>query len=129
MPFLDPNGPWLTVLIFAVLFLVIFRRPLALAGKAPGPVGPGAGLSGPVVLQRPGRRSLGVNAFNALTLGCWGAGVGAAAVAEEFLRGAPGVCLRSGGQSTGVSSCLLGGEAPLEMGCTPNRAGEAGTLG
>ena len=33
MPFLDPNGPWLTVLIFAVLFLVIFRRPLAWLGK------------------------------------------------------------------------------------------------
>ncbi len=32
MPFLDPNGPWLTVLIFAVLFLVIFR-PLAWLGK------------------------------------------------------------------------------------------------
>lgn len=36
------DGPWLTAVIFAVLFLVIFRRPL------------------------------GVNAFNAITLGLLG---------------------------------------------------------
>ena len=29
MELFDPNGPWLTVVIFTVLFLVIFRRPLA----------------------------------------------------------------------------------------------------
>ena len=73
MPFLDPNGPWLTVLIFAVLFLVIFRRPLAWLGKLL--VRSALGLGFLALWSYSGLAaglSLGVNAFNALTLGVLG---------------------------------------------------------
>ena len=73
MHLFQPDGPWLTVLIFTLLFLVIFRRPLGwlmklLARSALGlgflalwsQTGLAAGLA------------LGVNAFNALTLGLLG---------------------------------------------------------
>ena len=69
MPFLDPNGPWLTVLIFAVLFLVIFRRPLAWLGKLL--VRSALGLGFLALWSYSGLAaglSLGVNAFNALSL-------------------------------------------------------------
>ena len=55
------GGPWLTILFFSVLFLVIFRRPLGLGFLALwSQSGLAAGLA------------LGVNAFNALTLGLLG---------------------------------------------------------
>lgn len=67
------DGPWLTAIIFAVLFLVIFRRPLGWLIKlalrsllgfgflaAWSYSGIAAGLA------------LGVNAFNAITLGLLG---------------------------------------------------------
>lgn len=73
MSFFSPDGPWLTVLILSVLFLVIFRRPLGWlvkvllrAALALGALalwswsGVAAGLA------------LGVNAFNGLTLGLLG---------------------------------------------------------
>ena len=50
MHLFQPDGPWLTVLIFTLLFLVIFRRPLGwlmklLARSALGLLGlPGLGL-------------------------------------------------------------------------------------
>ena len=44
------------------------------------------------------------------------------------MGGAPGVCLRSGGQSTGVSSCLLGGRPLPKLGDCSRCARPAGTL-
>lgn len=67
------GGPWLTILFFSVLFLVIFRRPLGWLLKLLArsawvwgfwPCGPRAAW--------PPVWPLGVNAFNALTLGLLG---------------------------------------------------------
>ena len=44
------------------------------------------------------------------------------------MGGAPGVCVRSGGQSTGVSSCLLGGRPLPKLGDCSRCARPAGTL-
>ena len=44
------------------------------------------------------------------------------------MGGAPGICLRSGGQSTGVSSCLLGGRPLPKLGDCSRCARPAGTL-
>ena len=86
MPFLDPNGPWLTVLIFAVLFLVIFRRPLAWLGKLL--VRSALGLGFLALWSYRGLAaglSLGVNAFNALTLGVLGVpGLGLLLLLKNF---------------------------------------------
>ena len=111
MELFDPNGPWLTVVIFTVLFLVIFR-----------PGGPGAGVSGPVVLQRPGRRpEPGGEPVQRPGFGfAGGAGAGAAAVTKEFLRGARRRAPRSRRQSTGVSGCLFGGGPLSKMGMQPD---------
>ncbi len=73
MQLLAEGSPWLTILIFSVLFLVIFRRPLQrlLRLLARSLVGLGflllwaeSGLAAGL--------ALGVNAFNALTLGILG---------------------------------------------------------
>ena len=55
------GGPWLTILFFSVLFLVIFRRPLGWLLKLLARSALGLGFL-----------ALGVNAFNALTLGLLG---------------------------------------------------------
>ena len=44
------------------------------------------------------------------------------------MGGAPGICLRSGGQSTGVSSCLLGVRPLPKLGDCSRCARPAGTL-
>ena len=63
--------------------------------------------------------SLGVNAFNAPhPWGCWGAGVGAAAVAEEFLRGAPGFAFVREGRVRGCQAACLVGRPLSKWGCT-----------
>lgn len=86
MDFFDPNGPWLTVVIFTVLFLVIFRRPLAWVLKllARSALGLGflalwahSGLAAGL--------SLGVNLFNALALGLLGVpGLGLLLLLKNF---------------------------------------------
>ena len=107
MELFDPNGPWLTVVIFTV--------------EAAGPGGPGAGVSGPVVLQRPGRRpEPGGEPVQRPGFGfVGGAGAGVAAPIEKFLRGARRRALRSRRQSTGVSGCLFGGGPLSKMGRQP----------
>lgn len=73
MQLLAEGSPWLSILVFGVLFLVIFRRPLQrlLQFLARSLVGLGflllwaeSGLAAGL--------ALGVNAFNALTLGFLG---------------------------------------------------------
>lgn len=86
MDFFDPNGPWLTAVIFTVLFLVIFRRPLAWVLKllARSALGLGflalwahSGLAAGL--------SLGVNLFNALALGLLGVpGLGLLLLLKNF---------------------------------------------
>lgn len=73
MTLFDQGSPWLSILIFSVLFLVIFRKPLfwllkLLARSAVG-LGFLALWSYSGVL--PGL-ALGVNAFNAVALGLLG---------------------------------------------------------
>ena len=67
------DGPWLTAIIFAVLFLVIFRRPLGwlirLAFRSLLGVGFLAAWSYSGIAAG---LALGVNAFNAITLGLLG---------------------------------------------------------
>ena len=62
------GGPWLTILFFSVLFLVIFRRPLGwllkLLARSALTLWSQSGLAAGL--------ALGVNAFNALTLGLLG---------------------------------------------------------
>ena len=68
-----PDGPWLSLLILAVLLLVVFRRPLAWLLRALGRSVVGLGFlalwaeSGVLA-----GLSLGVNAFNAVALGLLG---------------------------------------------------------
>ena len=86
MELFDPNGPWLTVVIFTVLFLVIFRRPLAwvlkLLARAALRLGflalwSYSGLAAGL--------SLGVNLFNALALGLLGVpGLGLLLLLKNF---------------------------------------------
>ena len=61
------GGPWLTILFFSVLFLVIFRRPLGWLLKLLARSALGLGF-----LALWSQSGLGVNAFNALTLGLLG---------------------------------------------------------
>lgn len=73
MSLFSPDGPWLTVLLFSLLFLVLFRRPLAwllklLARSA-------LSLGALALWSQSGLAAglaLGVNPFNALTLGLLG---------------------------------------------------------
>lgn len=68
-----PDGPWLSLLILAVLLLVVFRRPLAWLLRLLGRSVVGLGLlalwaeSGVLA-----GLNLGVNAFNAVALGLLG---------------------------------------------------------
>ena len=64
------GGPWLTILFFSVLFLVIFRRPLGWLLKLLARSALGLGFL--ALRSQSGLAAglaLGVNAFNALTLG------------------------------------------------------------
>lgn len=73
MHLFDPDGPWLTVLIFSALFLVIFRRPLGWLLKLLARSALGLGFL--ALWAQSGLATglaLGVNAFNALTLGLLG---------------------------------------------------------
>lgn len=73
MNLLTDGGPWLSILIFGVLFLVIFRRPLAWLLKLLGRTALGLGFL--ALWSQSGLAAgfaLGVNAFNALTLGFLG---------------------------------------------------------
>ena len=63
------GGPWLTILFFSVLFLVIFRRPLGWLLKLLARSALGLGF---LALWSQSGLALGVNAFNALTLGLLG---------------------------------------------------------
>ena len=67
------GGPWLTILFFSVLFLVIFRRPLGWLLKLLARSALGLGFL--ALWSQSGLAAglaLGVNAFNALTLGLLG---------------------------------------------------------
>ena len=64
------GGPWLTILFFSVLFLVIFRRPLGWLLKLLARSALGLGFLAQSGLAA--GLALGVNAFNALTLGLLG---------------------------------------------------------
>lgn len=67
------DGPWLSILIAAVLVLVIFRRPLLWLGKLL--VRSLLGLGFLALWSQSGLAAglaLGVNAFNAVTLGLLG---------------------------------------------------------
>lgn len=73
MHLFQPDGPWLTVLIFTLLFLVIFRRPLGWLMKLLARSALGLGFL--ALWSQTGLvagLALGVNAFNALTLGLLG---------------------------------------------------------
>ena len=86
MELFDPNGPWLTVVIFTVLFLVIFRRPLAWVLKLLARAALGLGFL--ALWSYSGLAaglSLGVNLFNALALGLWGVpGLGLLLLLKNF---------------------------------------------
>lgn len=86
MELFDPNGPWLTVVLFTVLFLVIFRRPLAWVLKLLARAALGLGFL--ALWSYSGLAaglSLGVNAFNALTLGVLGVpGLGLLLLLKNF---------------------------------------------
>lgn len=67
------GGPWLTILFFSVLFLVILPTAPGLAAEAPGRSALGLGFL--ALWSQSGLAAglaLGVNAFNALTLGLLG---------------------------------------------------------
>lgn len=67
------EGPWLTILIACVLFLVIFRRPLGWLFKTLARTAFGLGFLALWAQSGLGASlALGVNAFNALTLGVLG---------------------------------------------------------
>lgn len=73
MHLFDQGGPWLTVLLFTLLFLVIFRRPLGWLVKLLARSALGLGFL--ALWAQSGLAAglaLGVNAFNALTLGLLG---------------------------------------------------------
>lgn len=73
MSLFSPDGPWLTILIFSVLFLVIFRRPLGWLIKVL--LRSALGLGALFLWSQSGLAAglaLGVNAFNAITLGLLG---------------------------------------------------------
>ena len=73
MHLISDGSPWLSVLVFAVLFLVIFRRPLGWLLKMLGRTALGLGFL--TLWAQSGAAAglaLGVNAFNALTLGILG---------------------------------------------------------
>ena len=73
MSLFSPDGPWMTILIFSVLFLVIFRRPLGWLIKVL--LRSALGLGALFLWSQSGLAAglaLGVNAFNALTLGLLG---------------------------------------------------------
>lgn len=73
MSLFSPDGPWLTILIFSVLFLVIFRRPLGWLLKVL--LRSTLGLGALFLWAQSGLAAglaLGVNAFNALTIGLLG---------------------------------------------------------
>ena len=86
MELFDPNGPWLTVVIFTVLFLVIFRRPLAWVLKLLARAALGLGCR--ALWSYSGLAaglSLGVNLFNALALGLLGVpGLGLLLLLKNF---------------------------------------------
>lgn len=67
------EGPWLSILVFAVLFLVICKKPLVWAGKVFLKSALGLGfLSLWAESGLAAGLALGVNAFNALILGLLG---------------------------------------------------------
>lgn len=73
MSLFSPDGPWLTILIFSVLFLVIFRRPLGWLIKVL--LRSAVGLGALFLWAQSGLAAglaLGVNAFNALIIGLLG---------------------------------------------------------
>lgn len=86
MELFDPNGPWLTVVIFTVLFLVIFRRPLVWVLKLLARAALGLGFL--ALWSYSGLAaglSLGVNLFNALALGLLGVpGLGLLLLLKNF---------------------------------------------
>jgi inhibitor of the pro-sigma K processing machinery len=73
MNLLDPDGPWLSLLILAVLLVVIFRRPLAKFCRLLVRAALGMGFL--ALWAKSGLAAglaLGVNPFNALVLGALG---------------------------------------------------------